>query len=200
MFVWQPTERRECLNVTHSGFFLFECHTQKVHFVWVLPQKVAFVARLPTELFKSYRITQFNYRKMLLFLCYPQKSVLSLSCTPWQKSVVVWVYPQKRISLEIYRQKSGKGLGLPMYEMKPFSYVSFVETPQETHSSKSWRYSFSIPADRICSTWLTIAGSLFDESARNSIERWRIEKFHKSCTERFLAFCNLSWSTDGNKP
>jgi len=60
---------------------------------------------------------------MFWFYCYPHKSVLLLQYP--QKTVIVWIYPQKRVSLKKYPQMSEKGLGLPIYEIKPI-FLAFL--------------------------------------------------------------------------
>jgi len=89
-----------------------------------VPTESRFVWDLPTESCSYFKVT---HRICLKLQSYPQKDVNVLmlpteffffSNYP-QKTVIVWVHPQKRVSLKKYPQKTEKGLGLPIYEVKP---------------------------------------------------------------------------------
>jgi len=53
-----------------------------------------------------------------------------------QKTVIVWVCPQKSVSLKKYPQKSGKGLGLPTCDKKPILNFS----TRSRRKSKIWTH------------------------------------------------------------
>jgi len=53
-----------------------------------------------------------------------------------QKTIIVWVYSQKWVSLKKYPQEIEKGLGLPIYEIKPFFFGHQVSKTQSNHWTK----------------------------------------------------------------
>jgi len=147
------------------------------------------------ENFKSYIVT---HGKMFWFQCYPHKSVLLLQYP--QKTVIVWVYPQKRVSLKKYPHMSEKGLGLPIYEIKPLFYDCCFEVDIRIrrYTIKRWieqntheQWQFYVALEYIwclflashCLCWLGLGqGGL---PAVNQVPKWTT----RWCKGKFVMTC-----------